>query len=172
MRLLPSPCPHWLLANLCPESTVSSYCTFCPTHSHTDQQCSGKGTSKFLLPQFLHSTHSPILWEPLGPKQLSVGHSYGQGVEEWLCIMVFLNGWKLSPQKHLFIIKLDEKMKERQYWVGLGFRTRKIEVSLTNLDIMRCSLWNRGNSRGEGQRRRPLSFDREPFLFCDKNVFI
>lgn len=83
MRLLTSPCPHWLLANLCPESTVSSYCTFCPSHIHTNQQCSGKGTSKFLLPQFLHSTHSPaVCWPLLSSGCGGVVPYYG--ISEWM----------------------------------------------------------------------------------------
>lgn len=54
----------------------------------------------FLSIQILNSCsrkHSPLGREALGP-QLSVGH-YGGGVGQWL-----LNGWKLSPQKHLFKI--------------------------------------------------------------------
>lgn len=52
----------------------------------------------------------------LVPSSCLLVTSYGQGVEEWPCIMAFLNGWKLSPQQHLFVIKLDKKMEEAQDW--------------------------------------------------------
>lgn len=37
------------------------------------------------------------------------------GVGLWLRVKMLLSGWKLSPQKHLFKIKLDKEIRELQH---------------------------------------------------------
>lgn len=125
----------------------------------------GRWTSKFPTP-VLAPAHIPHLCgRRLVPSSCLLVTSYGQSVEEWLHIVVFLNGWKISLQKHLSVIKLDKKMKGPGR--GLRFRMRKVSVSLANCGIARPPLWSQGKRwAGRAGHRRALT--RNLFYFVIK----